>query len=1431
MNPRLEIGTAAADAALLSAYNIAMDLANTYIPADRRRALAAGQALPARAHGTVLFTDIAGFTPLTETLAQRFGPNRGAELLTRSLNEVYQAIIDPVDRHGGSVIGFSGDAITCWFDAEGQEGGPDAGDPAGAARRAAAAAVAMQQAMPRFARYNVAPGATASLAIKTALASGTVRRFLVGDPTIQVIDVLAGAPLERMAAAEHVAEQGELVCDEESAMLLDGLVSVTTWRRSNGRAVAVLEPGPELQAGLPATMVAAPALLSGTAVQQWLLPGVWSRLRSGEERFLAELRPATALFLRFTGLDFELDDAAGARLDAYIHWVQRIIERYEASLIQLTTGDKGSYLYAAFGAPIAHDDDTERAVAAALELRRPPAELSYITGVQIGISQGMMRTGAYGSSGRHTYGVLGDETNMAARLMAEAGNGQIVLSQRAAELVGERYMLEALGSRRLKGKSTPQAIYAVVGARSPTLDYLAALYAGAPAGRDHELSQLSALLERVLAGQGQVARLEGEAGTGKSHLAVHFARQAAGRGLTVFLGACQSAGQEAYAALREPVRMLLGLDQGSIRASDQAAAVEQALLAIDPDWAVRAPLLGDLLGLPIPDNATTAALDARLRQEALANLVVELVQHRAWRQPLLLMLEDVHWLDEAAQGIVLALARLITEAPVLLLLLHRPPQREQETFFSQLADLPDQTQLVLGELDQAGAAALITDRLRGAVDPLAQAVIYTQTQGNPFFIEELVDALRESGRLEQNEHGWALARPVMQALREAKLLERSESGWQLKGTAPLTEVELGLPETVHGMVLSRLDRLPDDAKLTLKVASVIGRTFEHDLLAAAHPLAPPASLLESHFEIFQLRDFARIEAQLPQVIYIFKHNITQEAVYHTLLESQQQELHLAVAHALERQQPQAIERLAYHFGHSDLVQPDTRARAITYLDASAWRAKRDFANETALAYFERALALEARWTWLKGKVEVLHILGRRLQEEATLLILEQIGEDRAEIQLEVARLWSEYYEAVGDYDQAQYWLDQAKKLASEFNDVRSTGRCYARAGLIAWRQGDYGAAARAYDTALAIVQGQHDLQDVESEARYGLGLVKRQQGQFDDARRLFEADLATNRQLGNRQHEARALNALGAVANLQRHFSQAAAYFRAALEIREIIGDRAGVGTSLMSMAQTFGYLGDYSQVEGLLLQARQIQQGLRNRWEEMLVLNELGILYTAVGAYDRALAHLERGLELSRQMGSEIGEAYLRCNLGQAQRDSGALAAACSTLSDGLALARAQGDVNLEAIYLGDLALAELHAGAVQLAATHAADSLALFTMLEEPMSTTSVLATLATAQWLSDEARDAARSVQRCLEILDGCGGQGPDFPQRDYFMCGQVLDALGEPDTARHAYMCAHQLLNERAERISDGSMRRSYLENVALHREIAARIRRLEAESDS
>jgi len=1388
-----------------------MNLAKAFIPEDRRRALAGGRALPSHAFGAVLFADISGFTPLTEALARALGPRRGAEQLTQQLNRVYTALIDVVQCWGGSVIGFSGDAIACWFDGSATHG------------RASLAAVgcagAMQDAMAGLAAVKVA-GVQAALALKTAVVTGPVSRLLVGDPAIQSIDVLAGATLDALAAAEHSARQGEIVVDAATLAWLGDAVKAREQRTTqSGQPVTVLERLPSAWLSPVADEQAAP-VVGDRLARAWVLPAIYERLRTEEGRFLAELRPATALFLQFAGLDFEHDPAAGTHLDAFVCWVQRVVGRYEGAVIQLTTGDKGSYLYAAFGAPIAHDDDAQRAVAAALDLRAPPAALAAIRDIRIGISQGVMRVGAYGSAKRMTYGVLGDATNMAARLMTQAGVGQIWLSAEAAEAVRERYDLAPMGTHSFKGKAEAQPVFAVIGARWQPVLSISTDDAAHLVGRAAELAQLDAGADALGEGRGALIDVEGEAGTGKSHLVAHFARRAATRGIRVLVAACQSTAQNtAYYAAQQLVRTLFAFDDAAFRSKEaQIARLEAAVRARDPAWLLRLPLLGDLLGLAIPDNPTTAAFDTRLRQAALAALVVEIVRRAAAERPLMLVVEDAHWLDEASRGLVLALARVASTLPILLLLVQRPLGAEQGALAAELADLPGLQLLRLVELDAEGTAQLVCARVRGDVDPLALAYVYTLAQGNPFFTEELVDALCEGNLWVQADGRWQFAVALVDALRRANCLVREGEAWRLAPNAPLTAAQMGVPASIQGLVLSRLDRLPETAKLTLKVASVIGRVFELDLLAAAHPSAPDRQTLAGQFQIFQARDFARLDVPEPRPIYLFKHNITQEVVYQTLLETQRQELHLSVAVALENQEPMAVERLAYHYGHGDLEQPAVRAKAITYVDASAWRAQREHANETALAYFDRGLQMQLRWEWLKGRAEVLHVLGRRMQEEATLLAMEELTPDRQVQQLAVALLWSDYYEATGDYERANDWVERAQALARALDDRRSAARCFNRSGLIAWRQGNYALATGAYSAALASATADGGLQDVASEARYGLGLVYRQQSQFDAARRQFEQDLAVNQELGNRQNAARALNALGAVSNLERDYAAAADLFQQALRIRETIGDRAGVGTSVLSLAQALGNMGDYSRVEPLLHQALAIQEAIHNPWEEMLVLNELGILYTAVGDFGRAFAHLARALERSDAIGSAIGAAYILCNLGQAQRDAGQLDTAIGTLQRGMALAQEQGDVNLEAIYLGDLALAHLRAGDFASAAAKAEQSLGLFAELEQPMSATVVLATLGAAHLGCDDRGAAATAVREALRILDDCGGEGPDYPQRDYWMCGAILDALGDRVESSRARLRARELLHQRAARISDPAMRHSFLTNVVVHREM-------------
>ncbi len=984
--------------------------ADAFIPEDRRVALAAGSELPARAEGAALFADISGFTPLTEALARQLGARRGAEVLTEQLNAVYSALIEAVEGWQGSVIGFSGDAITCWFD----DGAPPA-PPGGVA--ATYCAQAMQAAMARFAHLALPGGVEASLALKTAIVSGPVSRLQVGEPAIQLIDVLAGGTLDALADAEHTALQGDVVVDRRTLAALGGAYAVREWRTSaGGQELAVLAPAAQpgqaqpgqaqpgqaqpgqAQPGQPAAGRAAKLAenLDDSISRQWVLPAVDARLRSEGSRFLAELRPATALFLQFAGLDFDGDPQAGATLDAFVRWVQGVVDAAGGAVIQLTTGDKGNYLYAAFGAPVSSDQDVQRAAATALALRQPPAHLGVIRDIRIGISQGMMRAGPYGSERRLTYGVLGDATNLAARLMAQAEAGQVCVSGEVAEAIGASFDLQALGLRLFKGKVEPQEVFAVAGARQQPL-----AQPGGPAspllGREAELQRLLRLAQAAAGGAGGVVRLEGVAGAGKSHLAAHFGGAAAGAGLRVVVASCQSTAQDsAYFAAQQVVRALMALPGAGAGEAGEAPARQGEIARVagwlrgqDEGWLLRLPLLGDLLGLPIPDNPTTAAFDARMRQEALTALVLDIVRRACQTQPLLLIIEDAHWLDEASRALVLALGQAAGALPLLLLLVQRPLDAEHDAWAQELLDLPGQQHMLLAELDAGGTGELVRRRLAGLVEPLALSFVHSLAQGNPFFTEELVDALREGQLLVQEGETWRLAAALVDALRRANCLERSGDEWQLAANAPLAAIDIGVPASIHGLVLSRLDRLPEASKLTLKVASVIGRMFELPLLAAAHPNRLDAAQLAGQFGLLQARDFARLETPLPQPVYIFKHNITQEVVYQTLLGSQRQELHLAIAQALEVQTPGEVERLAHHYGQSDTAQGPVRSKALHYIDAAAWRAARGHANETALAYFDRALQMEMRWSWLKGRAEVLHILGRRLPEEATLLALDE----------------------------------------------------------------------------------------------------------------------------------------------------------------------------------------------------------------------------------------------------------------------------------------------------------------------------------------------------------------------------------------------------------------------------------------------------------
>ncbi len=638
------------------------------------------------------------------------------------------------------MIGFSGDAITCWFD--GDDG-----------RRATACALAMQQAMQPFGNLAFLTGQSLSLAMKVVVASGPARRFLVGDPQIQVIEAISGDTFTRLAAAEHQAHKGEVLLDQAVSFVLSDHLAVREWRQDeeNKQSFAVIDQFDLRVPPAPWEPLMADAL-SEDQMRPWVLPAVYDRLRRGKGEFLAEIRPGVALFLNFQGIDFENDEAAGEKLDRLIRQVQHVLVQYDGALLQLTIGDKGSYLYAAFGAPIAHEDDTTRALSAAIELRKSLPALQCLSEFNIGISQGRMRTGAYGSSLRRTYGLHGDQVNLAARLMQAAAPGEILVSLVARQSAGDVFIWKDHPPLQVKGKSDPVIVFTLDGNKEwYSLGFQDISYALPMVGRAQEKELMKQKMELAIKGRGQIIGLSGEAGLGKSRLVAEIVHQARLLGMQVLGGECQSYGTNiSYLVWQAIWSNFFGLDPAwSLSAKLQG--LERQLEAIDSRLMPRLPLLGAVLNLAIPDNDLTSTFDAKLRKSSLEALLVDCLRFRARHTPLFLVLEDCHWMDPLSRDLVGVIARTIADLPVMLVLVYRPAETARLQDLG-LLNLPHFTSVDLQIFNHQEAGNLTLLKLEQqfstnnlVTDQVVEHIV-AQAEGNPFYIEELVNYLKTRGQ-------------------------------------------------------------------------------------------------------------------------------------------------------------------------------------------------------------------------------------------------------------------------------------------------------------------------------------------------------------------------------------------------------------------------------------------------------------------------------------------------------------------------------------------------------------------------------------------------------------------------------------------------------------------------------------------------------------
>jgi class 3 adenylate cyclase/tetratricopeptide (TPR) repeat protein len=1178
-----------------------------YLPQDRRLALSHGDVLPSRVYGTALFADISGFTPLTEKLVQTLGARRGAEELSNHLNQVYDALINALERYGGSVIGFAGDAITCWFDDAPQLG-------VSAALYGLASALEMQTAMRAF----------PELALKIALASGPARRFVVGDPKIQLIDTLAGATLARMASGEHLAQKGEILADETTLLSAGNRAQVSAFRKS-------LDP--QAQFGVVTSLSGdifpqpRPLEINAFEARPWLLPAVYEREQAGLGAFLTELRNAVALFLHFEGIDYDQDEAAGEKLDQWIRLVQEIATHNGGTLLALTIGDKGSYCNIAFGAPVTYENDARRALNTALELRASAAKQPFITAIRIGVSRGTMCTGAYGGTSRRTYGLLGDETNLAARLMQAAAAGQIIVSGRVQYVTSGEFIFDTLPMLTVKGKSQPVTVFSLNAiTRHKNYRLLDPIYALPMIGRQAEVEAIRQKMELAAHGQGQVVAITAEAGMGKSRLVAEMIRQSQQAGFYGYGGACQSDGvNTGYLVWHAILRGLLDVD-GDAPITKQSQQLAAALENFAPQRLPAMPLVAITLGLSLPENDFSRGLEPKDRKSAIEAALVDCVRGaalalRSHGNSLFLILEDLHWIDALSHDLLTEIAQTIADLPVFILLVYRPPEMtrlsaprvEKLNHFSQIT-LSALSLNEVGAMISAKLAQLFPNREFDLPEGVTRRLM-EHSQGNPFYLEELLNYLRDRGFDPQDS---------------------------------LTHRQIELPDSLYALVLSRIDQLGEHEKTTLKVASIIGRLFHAHWLTGYYPELGNFEHIQRDLQRLQTLDITLLNSLESELAYLFKHLITQEVTYESLPYATRELLHERLAGWLEMtiSAPLPLDLLAYHYAHSNNLE-----KKREYLLKAGDAAREAYANETALDYYAQLpplltsptqqVELHLKWG------AVLEPMGK--WEQAENHYRKGLECTDPQDQLRIARCQfalGKLCRQSGAYPVALEWLEQARLKWVALNDGVGLCQTLIEIGVVYHHKANYVMSRQYQEEGLALARSLGNWRDI-ALALNNLGNTLTKQGDYVAAQAHYEESLMLRRASGDRWGIAMSLNNLGTLAYEQGDYPRARMLHEESLELKRQIGDKRGIANSLNNMGDQACIQGDYPAARAFHEESLALRRAMGNKRGVIMSLLNLGIVAYQQDDLSTSEEFYNQSLVQSRGIGDKTAIAYALFGLG----------------------------------------------------------------------------------------------------------------------------------------------------------------------------------------
>jgi class 3 adenylate cyclase/tetratricopeptide (TPR) repeat protein len=1169
-------------------------------------------------YGTLLFADISGFTAMSERF-NRLG-QEGAEEIISVVNRYFAAMLVILREHEGQLVEFDGDALLGFF-----------AEP-NSATRAAQAAQRMQAAMADFTETQTSQGFF-PLQIKIGVHKGRFFAARLGT-TQRMVYSLLGSDVNAAAAIEEAAMAGQVLIDRDTLRAITVPIqadpSLQNERYVVVEGIAVTPESERLpDASLRVPFVSEPTLI-GLRQMVDLLDALTPYMPVGLlPRFVSDARAArpegehrlvSVLFAGVSGLD-DIVDALGPghegeivnALNRYVLGVQSAVHRYGGVINKMDLAVNGEKLLAFFGAPVAHEDDAERAVRAAVSIQERlealRQELAGETGLvglrleqRVGISYGYVFAGNIGTDWRREYTVMGDEVNLAERLLTVAEPGGISVSDSVRRRAQAIVDLDAQGNVLLKGKSEPVPTFAVVGLREDRASRRGLQGMRSPiVGRRAEWSRLLQAIDQLLKDRGQIISLVGEVGLGKSRLVTELREHVAGSTVQWLEGRCLSYTEPvSYWPFQDILRQMLGLgpdDRGSEAWEKLRRALEDTSSL--PDVSAVLPYVAGFLGLPVEEwlQERVRYLDAEAlqRRTFIAIGILFEAYARSKEAPLVVVLEDVHWIDQASTALLEHLLSLVDRTSLMFLLTYRP---EQDTRSWELHEEIGQqfshgwSQVDLKPLRRSDSQELLANLVNADNWPAGMRdMILSRAEGNPLYLEELLRALIDDSILTQDEDGrWRLAARIG---------------------------HIRVPDTLQGVIMTRLDRLEETSRWTAQVASVIGRAFSVDLLRRIVPMSE--SQLRANLAQLREHEIIRDSERAPQLIYVFNHVLVQDVCYRSLLARTRRLYHRRIAEYLvsEKIAGQEAESSYPFIAYHAFVGQDW-SRAFRYQMLAGEHAQALFANEAAIEHYRKALQS-----------------ADHLPEEET----EEGG------RIAIAAL-GELLTTTGQYDEAMSYLQRARELAARQRDREAEARACRWLARLHELRSEYTAGVEWIQEGLVVLEGRETVET--TQLLLTAGLINTRLGNYDTALDQCELSLRIAERLGEVAVLAAGYTLLGHLCRLRGVGAVTVWYFQRGLDLYEVAGDIRGQAVAHDLIATAYFHTGQWQDAEREYLQAREISDLIGNKYSVALADNNLGGIALNQGRLDEALAFYRRALASLEQMGESLYvQGALHVNLG----------------------------------------------------------------------------------------------------------------------------------------------------------------------------------------